>query len=128
MLMLDTVAMSDAVRAIPTLDHLITGTDPVVVSSISAGEILFGIARRPERRRLARAIRDFLDSFDVLPWTQETAEVYARTRADCERRGRSIGPLDLLIAAHALSVGARLVTRDRSFASLGVAGLAVLEY
>jgi tRNA(fMet)-specific endonuclease VapC len=52
----------------------------------------------------------------VIAFTADVGPVYATIRADLERRGETIGPLDLLIAAHALALGATLVTgNDREF-------------
>ncbi len=45
-------------------------------------------------------------------FTEDAARHYAEIRADLERRGKTIGPMDLLIAAHARSLGATLVTRN----------------
>jgi len=44
-----------------------------------------------------------------------TPPIYGTARADMERKGKTLAPLDLLIAAHALGVGATLVTNDRTF-------------
>jgi tRNA(fMet)-specific endonuclease VapC len=54
----------------------------------------------------------------VLPWNSDTADRYGPARAALEFQGRPLGLLDLLIAAHALSVGAVLVTNDRTFAQV----------
>lgn len=69
----------------------------------------------PEARRLASVTRDFLAEVAVLPWTEESAIRYGRLRAEMERSGKSLGALDMLIAAHALEIGATLVTSDRAF-------------
>jgi tRNA(fMet)-specific endonuclease VapC len=51
----------------------------------------------------------------VLPWTADVADVYGPLRASCAARGVNLGALDVLIAAHAVSAGAILVTRDKTF-------------
>jgi tRNA(fMet)-specific endonuclease VapC len=51
----------------------------------------------------------------VLPWDRAIAERYGTVRADMERQGKILAALDLLIATHALGVGAVLVTNDRAF-------------
>jgi tRNA(fMet)-specific endonuclease VapC len=53
-----------------------------------------------------------------LPWDATTAPVYGTVRATLQREGRVLAPLDLLIAAHALSVDAVLVTNDGAFRQL----------
>ena len=47
-----------------------------------------------------------------------TAERYGPVRADMERRGKILGPLDLLIATHALAEGTVLVTNDHAFSQV----------
>jgi tRNA(fMet)-specific endonuclease VapC len=85
------------------------------VSVITFGEIRFGLARPPEATRLATAIADFFAEIDVLHWTEDCATVYGRLRAEMEHKGKALGPLDMLIAAHALTIGATLVTSNRAF-------------
>jgi tRNA(fMet)-specific endonuclease VapC len=85
------------------------------ISAITEGELLFGLAKRPEATRLRAAVREFLRCVDVLPWDDEVAEHYARARAALELQGKTLAPLDLLIAAHAQSLGAVLVTNDKAF-------------
>ncbi|WP_284947042.1 type II toxin-antitoxin system VapC family toxin [Acidisoma cladoniae] len=88
------------------------------LSAITEGELLFGLAKRPSATRLHRSVRELLRRIDVLPWTSATAERYGVERAQMAREGRILAPIDLLIAAHALSVGAVLVTNDQVFASV----------
>ena len=59
-----------------------------------------------------RALDLFVAPFEVVPFGAEGARVYGRIRADLERRGRPIGGLDLMIAAHALSLGATVVKQS----------------
>ena len=88
------------------------------ISAITQGELLFGLARRPDARALHDAVWQFLRRVDVLPWDAATSEVYGRARAASEGQGRVLAPMDLLIGTHALSIGAVLVTSDRAFAQL----------
>jgi tRNA(fMet)-specific endonuclease VapC len=62
------------------------------------------------RRRLA--IEEFFGSMRVLPWPSLAAEIYANLRASIERSGTPIGDHDIMIAAHALALGAILVTNN----------------
>lgn len=80
-----------------------------------AGELLFGLAKRPEALRLHAAVREFLRCVDVLPWDDGVTEHYAQARASLEHQGKTLAPLDLLIASHAKSLGAVLVTNDQAF-------------
>ena len=52
---------------------------------------------------------------DVLPYDSAIAERYGTVRAEMERKGKTLAPLDTLIAAHALGAGAVLVTGDKAF-------------
>jgi tRNA(fMet)-specific endonuclease VapC len=85
------------------------------ISAITQGELLFGLAKRPDATRLHRAVRELLRRVDVLPWDSAAAERYGSVRTATTRLGKVLAPLDLLIAAHTLSVGAVLVTNDSSF-------------
>jgi tRNA(fMet)-specific endonuclease VapC len=88
------------------------------ISAITQGELLFGLAKRPDATALHVAVREFLRRVDVLPWDASTSEVYGPARAATQREGRGLAPMDLLIGSHALSIDAVLVTNDRAFAQL----------
>jgi tRNA(fMet)-specific endonuclease VapC len=116
--LVDTNIVRRAVRDRPTvlLGH-ISSTSPsnIWISAISYGELTFGLRRRPQATGLADATQKFLAEIQILPFTHETAETYGVLRARMEKVGQPLGPLDMLIAAHALSVGATLVSNDRAF-------------
>ena len=118
--MLDTNTVSYLLRQHPAVvRHVMTeAMASLCLSAITAGEIQFGLAKRPEAVRLHRAVAELLRRVDVLAWNHETAEHYGTMRARLERDGRNSAPLDLLIAAHAHSIGAVLVTNDQSFRQL----------
>lgn len=113
-----------------TVSHLIKGHSAVMrrvvavpmaslcISAITKGELLFCLAKRPDAKRLHNAVQELLRRIDVLPWDSVIAEHYGTVRATMERQGKILAPLDLLIAAHALSVDAVLVTNDQSFGQL----------
>ena len=85
------------------------------ISSITAAEIHFGLAKKPPSAALRAAIEGFLAKIAILPWGREEALVYGALRAKQEAAGKILGNMDMLIAAHAISVGARLVTHDTVF-------------
>mgnify|MGYP001281105984 CR=1 FL=1 len=127
--LLDTNTISVAARERSTaLDARLGEAGPrnLRASAITYGEIRFGLEQKPEARRLARNIDDFFREVAILPWTESTSEVYARLRASMKRAGRVLAPLDMLIAAHALDVGATLVSNDHAFRH--VPGLAVEDW
>ena len=115
--MLDTNAASQAIRSHPQVIGRLVATplSDLCVSSVTRGELLFGVAKRPEAQALQRAVEEFLLRVDSLPWDGAAADLYGAVRARLERRGRPLGALDMIIAAHAASVGATLVSHDAAF-------------
>lgn len=89
--------------------------EQLAVSVVTEAELLFGIVRRPEATRLRIAVKEFLLRVDVLPWDSDAASRYADLRAALERDGVPMGNLDMMIAAHALSIPAVLVSSDHAF-------------
>ena len=115
--MLDTNTVSHLIRAHPGVARRVVAAPmaSLCISVITDGELLFGLAKRPDAKRLHLAVRELRRRVDVLPWDTAVAECYGTMRADMERSGRILAPLDLLIAAHARSTSAVLVTNDRAF-------------
>ncbi len=64
------------------------------------------------------ALNVLFDKLQILPWGSAEALVYGDLRAKLERAGKVLGNLDMLIAAHAISTSATLVTRDKTFAQV----------
>ncbi len=118
--MLDTNTVSYLVRAHPAVSQRVVAVPmaALCMSSITEGELLFGLARRPTAERLHTVVRELLHRVDVLPWDRQAAVRYGATRADLASKGKTLAPLDLLIAAHALSVDAVLVSSDKAFAQV----------
>lgn len=85
------------------------------ISAITEGELLLGLAKRPEAKKLHKLLHEFLLCVDTLPWNNSVTKIYGDLRADLERSGHSLAPLDLLIAAHALASNCILVTNDQTF-------------
>lgn len=79
------------------------------ISLITEAELQFG-AVKIGSARLLEQLKVAATLYDVLPLDRRAVESYARLRADLERVGTPIGPLDTLIAAHALSLDLILVT------------------
>lgn len=116
--MLDTNIASMVIKGTyQKLNHhlLSVSMEDVVISTITQAELLFGIANKPEAVRLKSLVHEFLIRLDILPWDSAAAETYAELHADCARHGTALGNLDMLIAAHALSVEAVLVSNDKAF-------------
>ncbi len=126
--MLDTNTVSHLLKKHPAVVRRVVAAPitSLCISAITQGELLFGLAKRPDAAALHGAVREFLRRVDVFPWDAATSEVYGPARATSERQGRVLAPLDLLIGSHALSIDAVLVTNDRAFAQLP--GLAVEDW
>jgi tRNA(fMet)-specific endonuclease VapC len=80
---------------------------PVIVAAELWSGVKKNMATHPQQTAKLQA---FLDLFTVLEFDMDAARHYAEIRAELEAAGNSIGPLDLLIAAQTLSLGATLVT------------------
>jgi tRNA(fMet)-specific endonuclease VapC len=93
-------------------------TNQVFISSVTEGELRYGVARRPGATRLQQIVEEFLLSVRVFPWDSDAARVYGGLRADLERLGQPMGSLDVMIGAHALAIGAILVSNDHAFARI----------
>ncbi len=79
--------------------------------SVVAAELAFGVAKSGSVRN-RQALEMFLAPLTILPFDAAAVWVYGDLRADLERRGTPIGSLDTMIAAHALSQQAMLVTNN----------------
>ncbi len=127
--MLDTNTVSHIIKGRPARvrERLIaTPMAEVCISTITEGELRFGLAKRPDAANLRRAVAEFLLRVDILAWDSAAAERYGALRARLEQGGKPLGNLDTLIAAHALATGARLVTSDAAFKR--VPELAVVDW
>lgn len=115
--MLDTNTVSHLLRQHPMVAKRVKAVPmaSLCVSAITAGELLFGLAKRPDAKRLGPVVREFLRRVDALPWDNAIAQYYGMVRTTMEPQGRILAPLDLLIAVHALGIGAVLVTNDQAF-------------
>ena len=82
------------------------------ISAVSYAELMHGVekSQAPQKNRLALSL--LLSPLAILPFDGRAAEEYGRIRADLERRGAPIGPMDLLIAAHARAAGLTVVTNN----------------
>jgi tRNA(fMet)-specific endonuclease VapC len=82
------------------------------ISAITYAELLHGVekSQSPERNRMAVTL--FLSPITILPFDGAAAEAYGRVRAALEQKGTPIGPLDTLIAGHALAADLTLVTNN----------------
>lgn len=117
--MLDTNVASAIIRgaASDVLRSRLRAHSPgsVCISAITEGELRYGLAKRPQATALAVAVEAFLRYVEVLAWDRTCAATYGQLRAALETAGTPLGALDTLIAAHALTAGCMLATRDQAF-------------
>ena len=112
--MLDTDIMSDLIRnpqgraAARLRQHGDTG---ICVSIITAAELRYGAAKQGSPRLLSQ-MEAVLSTIDVLAFDVPADAAYGAIRADPQARGQPIGPTDLFIVAHAISIGATLITHN----------------
>jgi tRNA(fMet)-specific endonuclease VapC len=85
------------------------------ISAVTEGELRFGLAKNPAAVKLRKAIESFLAVVTVLPWDSEAARSYGVMRAKMTAAGTPLGALDMMIASHAASLDAVLVTIDKAF-------------
>ncbi len=118
-----------------TVSYIVKGKSPVAraklaglqdseigcISIITEAELQFGLAKSPNAHALRSSLEGFFAKIQILHWGRGEALAYGELRARQEAAGKILGNLDLLIAAHAIAVGAVLVTNDKAFAQ--VAGL-----
>ena len=86
--------------------------DEVGISAITMAELQHGVFKSRDPVRNRAAVADFCAAVEILPFDGLAAEAYGRLRTVLQAAGTPIGPLDTLIAAHALSLGCTLVTNN----------------
>jgi len=93
------------------LDSLPRNERPAI-SSVVLSELQYGVRKSRWRKTNQTLLDEFLLDFDLIDYGTGAAIFYGDLRADLEKRGKPIGPMDMMIAAHALSLGATLVTHN----------------
>lgn len=126
--MLDTNMVSHFIKGINNVRNKVISVpmSELGISAITEGELLFGLAKKPDAKQLHIVVHEFLIRVDVLPWDSAVANCYGKLRADLQKKGKVLGNLDLLIAAHALTLGLVLITNDRAFTQ--VKGLQIEDW
>ena len=89
--------------------------DILMISVVTEAELRFGVAKRGSPKGLSERVEAFLERVAIMPWTPVISPVYAEMRTSCEAAGVTLGALDMMIAAHAKSLGATLVSDDGIF-------------
>jgi len=86
----------------------------VAISSIVLSELEFGVVKSTQPTQNRLALTQFLAPLEILAYNDIAAFYYGKLRAHLQKTGTLIGSLDMLIAAHTLSVGCSLVTNNES--------------
>ena len=84
----------------------------ICISSITVAELQYGIMKSSIPEKNQEALDKFLIPLEILDFDFKATIEYGKIRADLEKKGMPIGPLDTLIASHALSLGLILVTNN----------------
>ena len=84
----------------------------VGISSITLAELVYGVEKSAQVEQNKAALQQFILPLELADFDQSAALVYGKIRTGLERAGQVIGSMDMLIAAHALSLDAILVTNN----------------
>ena len=82
------------------------------LSSVALSELRYGAEKSPNPEKNLSALSAFITPLEIVAYGEAEAEIYGEIRAELESQGEPIGSMDLLIAAHALSLGSILVTNN----------------
>lgn len=85
----------------------------ICISSITLAELRYGVAKSTHEEKNAKALDEFILPLEIVSFDDAAAHLYGEIRAMLEKAGTPIGAMDMLIAAHALSLGTPLVTNNR---------------
>ena len=89
------------------------------ISAITLSELRYGVAKSAQQAKNTKALDEFITPLEVIVFDEQAACVYGEIRAALEKAGTPIGAMDMLIAAHAVSLGLPLVTNNaREFARI----------
>ena len=87
--------------------------EQLCISVVTYAELIYGVERSSSKRINRPVIEDFVRHLDVMSWDNEAANQYGVIRAELEAAGTLIGAMDMMIAAHAKSIKAVLVTNNQ---------------
>lgn len=89
-----------------------TEISEISISSITLSELFYGVSKSSKPEQNFMALTQFVAPLEILPFGGEAAHHYGGLRAHLEKQGTPIGSLDMLIAAHALSLASILITNN----------------
>ena len=91
---------------------LMTDPEDIVISSITASELFYGVFKSSKPAQNIEALTNFLLPFEIVPFDDKASIEYGEIRANLEKEGNIIGSMDLLIAAHVRSLSLTLITNN----------------
>ncbi|MCU1329195.1 MAG: PilT protein domain protein [Bryobacterales bacterium] len=127
--MLDTNIATDVIKGrSPEVADRLSSLDPggVCVSAITRAELMYGLIRLPRGHKLHLGVRQFLKTLNVVPWDADASDFYAEIRHQATTDKQPVGEMDMMIAAHSLSLAAILVTNNSRHYS-GIVAPLILE-
>ena len=89
-----------------------TEVGQIGISTITVSELKYGVVKSKYQKQNSKRLEEFLMPFEILPYDEAASNYYGMIRSQLESEGKVIGPLDMLIAAHALSKDLILVTNN----------------
>ena len=94
----------DRIQSVPLMQQ--------AISVVTYAELLYGVQVSSKKKANQEAVDALVRHLRVLEWSQDAARHYAEIRADLKKKGSMIGANDLMIAAHARSLAAIVVTNN----------------
>lgn len=113
--MLDTNICIYVINSVPAklAERFDASSSAICISSITYGELCFGVEKSVQRTRNAAVLEDFVSRLTILPFAAAAAAHFGEIRAFLKRAGTPCGPYDMQIGAHARSEGLTVVTNNR---------------
>lgn len=90
-------------------DHVV---GDIGISVITLAELEYGVSASSHPAKNREALNQFVSPLEIAPFERQATAEYGRLRAALEKKGQTIGSMDLLIAAHAVSLDVRLITHN----------------
>ncbi|MEZ5690359.1 MAG: type II toxin-antitoxin system VapC family toxin [Rickettsiales bacterium] len=84
----------------------------MAISIITVAELLYGVRKKSGNKINISVVNKFISNLQIIKWDVAAAEEYAKIRSYLEKKGKTIGNMDMMIAACAVSIGAVLVSNN----------------
>ncbi len=88
------------------------GVGNICISSITVSELQYGACKSKHIKKNMKRLDEFLSPFEIISYDESASRYYGKIRSHLEKQGNVIGPLDMLIAAHALSEKLTVITNN----------------